>query len=168
MLLAKYPPGLTSLLDLKVGGRAPDDFASTLIPTLEVGQFYRVNQRQLLASDVNVTNQGDTNFTNVSNGKTWLVEAISVTVAMAIGDTQLSGRIYAAPNAGTGFRVSLGNIRHVQGALAAAANWTVEGNLNGGAPLLLAPGTEIGFILDAALPGARLSALRILLSAFDI
>lgn len=166
MLLAKYPPGLLSMFDLKVGGSAPNDFAPTVLPTFDVGQFYRANQRVVLASDVNVINQGDVNNTTVSSGKLWLVEAISATVAMAAGDTQLTGRLYVA-SGGTGFRVSFGSIRHVQAALAAAANWTFEA-VAPSLPLLLPAGTELGFILDANLAAARLSSLRILLTQFDV
>jgi hypothetical protein len=166
MLLAKYPPGLLSMFDLKVGGSAPNDFASTVLPTFDVGQFYRVNQRTVLASDVNVTNQGDVNNTTVTSGKLWLIEAMSATVAMAAGDTQLAGRLYVTTG-GSGFRVSFGSIRHVQAALGAAANWTFECNAPA-LPLLLPAGTEIGFILDANVAAARLSSLRILLTQFDV
>ena len=169
MLLAKYPPGLLSLLDLKVGGAAPRDFADTVVPLLDVSQFYRVNQRQLLAQDSAMTNIGDVVSTTVPNGKLWLVEGMSATFAMAAGDTQCSARIFIATSqaAGSGFRMSVGNIRHVQAALAAVANWSCEAALPAGG-LLLPAGSVVGCILDSTLPGARTVSLRTFFSEFDV
>jgi len=166
MLLAKYPPGLLAMLDMKSSGQAPRDFAEAVIGMIDVSQFYRVNQREGVSQDANVTNAGDLVSTLVPNGKTWLVEAMSVGVGMAIGDTQLCGKLFVSATQG-GARVSVGSIRHVQAALAATANWNVEASCPS-FPLLLPSGTQLGFVLEANLPGARTAALRILVTSFDV
>lgn len=140
MSITRTPPGLLSLLDLKVGGQNPRELSDLVLPTLDVTELYATNSRFVgrFSGSKAAIGPSASDFT-VPNDEIWILKAVSAHTAtlgpgMSIGITPT---INYRQTAGTSGFVYLDTTRDIYGPTDfAVTGWDGE--------LILRPGEGIG------------------------
>lgn len=108
--LQKAPTGLLGALNLKTQGRYPQLFGETLVPVLELTDFYLHPNRTALTFAAALTvGPGQVGTLVVPDGQAWSVKGISVVLARAAGDAALTPEFDVNLLRGLSFGLSIFN-----------------------------------------------------------
>src|SRR5512147_2586504 len=91
MRLQKASSGLLSFFELKVDGDSPSQFGESVVPVIEVAEFYDPAVQMVGINNGNVTIPGDFLAMTVPNGQAWRIRAVGFDLTLAAATTGADG-----------------------------------------------------------------------------
>jgi hypothetical protein len=158
--LQKAASGLLSFFELKVDGGNPDNFSNTVVPTVEVAEFYAAAIQSVAIANGNVQNPGDAIVAAVPAGSAWRVRGVGFDLTLAAATTGLDGAggsIFYDPGSGGGVLYEAHSIQKIT----AANAWRMSGGTVFPRPFVALPGTRILYVNDRVYSVASPVNLRV-------
>lgn len=146
--VSKLPAGLLGYLQIKNGGRNPEQLATFLQPTLDLWPLYLALDRRTTSTAFNIASVNTQSVVPVTEGQAWwIIQVIAITPVLTAGQT-----VRLAPT------MLRGGITNLIGEFSAAvAGEQAYGTLELNQPTILVPGDSVG-VATASLAAGPINA----------
>lgn len=160
MRLQKAASGLTGFFDLKVDGGTPPQFGESVVPVVEVAEFYDGTSQFVGINTGTVTLPGDFLAMTVPATQAWRIRSVGFDLTLAAATTGADGAggsIFYDPGTGGAILHSGHSIQKIT----AANAWRFSSGVQLPKPFIALPGTRILFVNDRTYSVASTVNLRV-------